>query len=213
MDSFFENQPPLLQGLVLAGGRSTRMGRDKGQLLWHGSPQRTFLAELLEGLGIPAYISCRPDQAPDLDGFRLVLDQVPDQGPLGAIYSAFATNPDTAWLVVACDMPFLDAAAVQYLLQRCRFDFAGTAYRAPAFDDGSPDPLFAIWEPSVLPVLEQRIQAGQRCARKALMQAGVYLLESRNPTVLANINTPEEAARVLGIDISPHADQDFGCDK
>lgn len=205
MDSFFENQRPALQGLVLAGGRSTRMGRDKGQLLWHGRPQRTFLVELLEGLGIPTYISCRPDQAPDLPGFRLVLDEVADQGPLGAIYSAFLANKDTAWLVVACDMPFLDAAAVQHLLQHRRPDFAGTAYRAPAFDDGSPDPLFAIWEPDTFPVLEQRIQAGQRCARKALMQAGVHLLEHRNPAVLANINTPEEAARVLGID----APQDF----
>ncbi|MBK9337058.1 MAG: molybdenum cofactor guanylyltransferase [Lewinellaceae bacterium] len=197
MDTLSEKKIPGLQGLVLAGGRSTRMGTDKGQIAWHGKPQRAYLVELLEGLGIPACISCRPDQAAELSGFNLVLDRVADQGPLGAIYSAFQADMDVAWLVVACDMPFVDADTVRLLLRERRADMAGTAFRSPAFEDGSPDPLFAIWEPRAYPVLEKRLQAGYRCARKALLQAGVWLLEAPDPSVLANVNTPE-SARLIG---------------
>lgn len=194
MNSLQEKQPPMVNGLVLAGGRSTRMGRDKGQLTWHGKPQREYLVELLEGLGIPTRVSCRPDQVPELAGFSLIVDQVADQGPLGAIHSAFLADPAAAWLVVACDMPLLHADAVRHLLAHRRSAAGGTAYRAPAFDDGSPDPLFAIWEPTAFPVVMQRLLDGRRCARKALLEAGVYLLENQNPAVLANVNTPEEAA-------------------
>jgi len=197
MDTSLQPHLPPLKGLVLAGGRSTRMGQDKGLMCWHGQPQRLYLAALMERLSIPAYLSCRPDQVADLTGYRLVVDRVPDAGPLGALYSAFCEDPEAAWLVVACDMPLLDEAALRELIaQRCP-DSGGTAYRAPAFDDGSPDPLFAIWEPAAFPTIRERLTTGQRCARKALMAAGACVLDPPRPEVLANANTPQEAAALM----------------
>ncbi len=196
MDTLTLNYPPPLNGLVLAGGRSRRMGQDKGLMNWHGKPQRLYLVELLERVGLLAYVSCRPEQAAQLVGQRLIIDMLPDAGPLGALYSAFEALPQVAWLVVACDMPLIDEAALRHLLaQRCP-TAGGTAYRAPAFEDGSPDPLFAIWEPASFPVICQRLEAGQRCARKALLAAGACILENPRPQVLANANTPEEAMQM-----------------
>lgn len=185
-------QDPPVRGLVLAGGYSTRMGQDKGLINWHGKPQREYLVELLEGLGLPTCISCRPEQVRELPGFNLVVDVVANQGPLGAIFSAFSVDPEAAWLVVACDMPDLDTATLEYLLDHRRPELAGTAFRAPAFDDDSPDPLCAIWEPASFSVVKQRLEADRRCARKALRLAGVHLLDPPNPDALRNVNTPEE---------------------
>ena len=182
----------MLKGLVLAGGRSTRMGQDKGLLEWHGKPQREYLVELLESAGLETYVSCRPDQVSDLSRFKLVVDRVEDQGPLGAIHSAFLQDPTSAWLVVACDMPLVNMETLVFLAQHRRPDFSATAFRAPAFTDGSPDPLFAIWEPAIAELVTQRLNENLRCARKTLLAAGVYLLEAPNPRILSNVNTPEQ---------------------
>ncbi len=196
MESSARAQLPSLKGLVLAGGRSTRMGQDKSLLQWHGQPQRLYLLSLLQQVGVPAYISCRPDQVEELPGLPLVVDRLSDAGPLGALYSAFCEDPQAAWLVVACDMPLIDEAAVRHLMAQRYPERGGTAYRAPAFDDGSPDPLFAIWEPAAFEVIRRRLQAGQRCARKALMAANAYVVECPRPHILANANTPQEAAEL-----------------
>ncbi len=190
--------PPLLKALVLAGGHSTRMGHDKGLIPWHGKPQREYLVDLLEDLGVDTYISCRPDQAFELTGYKLIVDQISDQGPLGAIYSAFCEHPDAAWLVIACDMPLLDMPTLEYLIQNRQPALPATAFRAPAFSDGSPDPLLAIWEPRMRNIVVQRIHEKKRCARKTLSIAGVHLLEPPNPEILSNVNTPEELAAATG---------------
>ncbi len=187
------NIPPVL-GLVLAGGRSTRMGQDKGLLQWHGKPQREYLVDLLESAGLATYISCRPDQVTELSGFKLIVDQVEGQGPLGAIHAAFLQHPDFAWLVVACDMPLLDLQTVKFLLENRRPGKAATAFRAPAFSDGSPDPLLAIWEPQIAELVDQRLKENLRCARKTLLAAGVHILEAPAPKVLSNVNTPDQLA-------------------
>jgi molybdopterin-guanine dinucleotide biosynthesis protein A len=202
--SLSEDTFPKVKGLVLAGGHSTRMGRDKGEISWHGKPQREYMVELLEYLGIQTFISCRPDQAEYLAGFKLILDRVAEQGPLGAIYSAFLEDMESAWLVVACDMPLLHAGVIHYLVQHRRPDLAGTAFRSPAFDDPSPDPLFAIWEPQVFPFLEKKLQEGDFRAGRVLMLAGVNLLDLPDSMALTNVNTPEEARLVT-------LRQDFFC--
>lgn len=188
--------PAPLKGLVLAGGRSTRMGSDKGLLNWHGKPQREYLVELLQSVGLEAYISCRSDQVAALAGFNIVVDQEEAQGPLGAIYSAFLKEPNTAWLVVACDMPFLDAATLVFLQKHRQPQLNATAFRAPAFTDGSPDPLLAIWEPKIAGLVAERLEENRRCARKTLLEAGVQVLDIPDPKVLSNINTAQEASMI-----------------
>lgn len=188
---------PALAALVLAGGRSTRMGQDKGMLRWHGKPQREYLVDLLENLGLETWISCRTEQLPELARYRTLTDKEPDLGPLGGIWSALQMRPATAWLVVACDLPLLDLETLRFLVSHRNPEAAATAFRAPAFQDGSPDPLCAIWEPQMMPVLEERMAAGKRCARKTLIQGGVHLLEPPRAEALQNANTPEEAAALL----------------
>ncbi|HNG90500.1 MAG TPA: NTP transferase domain-containing protein, partial [Saprospiraceae bacterium] len=98
-----------LCGLVLAGGRSLRMGRDKGSIPWHGRPQWAHVADLLQPLCQEVMISCRPEQAADFAPYPTLPDTFAELGPYGALLSAFRRRPDAAWLVTACDLPLLDA--------------------------------------------------------------------------------------------------------
>src|SRR5438046_2730691 len=98
------NEKPMLNGLVLAGGRSVRMGTDKGVISWHGKEQRYYMADLLRPLCRDVFISCRAGQQLQMDpGYETIIDAFPGLGQFGAILSAFGEQKNAAWLVVACD--------------------------------------------------------------------------------------------------------------
>lgn len=183
---------PSLRGVVLAGGRSLRMGQDKGSLAWHGRPQRDHLTDLLAPFCQEVYLSCRPDQVDMLAPARTLPDTFAELGPYGALLSAFRQNPDTAWLVVACDLPLLDAATLHFLVKNRHPRYLATAFRSP--HDGLPEPLLSIWEPKAYAALLGLLAQGYSCPRKVLLQYPVHLLEAPDPAALTNVNTPEEAA-------------------
>jgi molybdopterin-guanine dinucleotide biosynthesis protein A len=179
-------------GLVLAGGRSRRMGRDKAVLEYAGETQLTRAMQLLQPLVQRAFVSVRADQLQDpaRAGFELVADRVADQGPIGGIQAALEQFPGVAWLVAACDLPFLTTATLQQLL----------ASRAPTRDataftsrhDGKPQPLCAIYEPGCRVAIERWLAAGNQCPRKFLAQADTELMELAESAALDNINTADE---------------------
>jgi molybdopterin-guanine dinucleotide biosynthesis protein A len=137
-----------------------------------------------------------PNRLPPSPRFVQFRINTPDSGPLGAIASAFAEDSFAAWLVIACDMPLVDHAVLQYLLNSRRPDFAATAFRSPSLPGDTPDPLLAIWEPAVLPVLKSSMKKGNKSVHRVLTTAGVFLLEPPDPAVLTNTNMPEEMAMI-----------------
>ena len=112
--------PSPLYGLVLLGGKSTRMKRDKASLEYHGKNQSLYAYELLVPFCEKVFFSIRPGQAnlESVEGYPHIYDLGPytDIGPLGGILSALTQIPETAWLVLACDLPFMDAATLKNLL-------------------------------------------------------------------------------------------------
>jgi molybdopterin-guanine dinucleotide biosynthesis protein A len=182
----------VVYGLVLAGGRSTRMGRDKAALDWQGRPALERAFDLLEDCTDRAFVSLRVDQAGDplRATWPHILDGEAGSGPIAGIAAAQAAFPDAAWLVLACDLPFVDAATLHHLLARRDRSRLATAYRNA--HDGLPEPLCAVWEPeSREPVLEF-IAAGRHCPRKVLIQSGAVLVDLPAPRALDNVNTPAE---------------------
>jgi molybdopterin-guanine dinucleotide biosynthesis protein A len=143
-------------------------------------------------------LSCRPEQAGELVYTHDVLpDSFVGLGPMGAILSAFRQAPNCAWLVVACDLPLLDEAAIRFLVENRDPSAIATAYRSP--ESGFPEPLVAIWEPKSYPVLLQFLAQGYSCPRKVLINSPVHLLEAPNPDVLMNVNTPDVVLKKLGV--------------
>ncbi len=192
---FFEQEmlrkTPPVNGLVLAGGRSLRMGRDKGEIAWHGKPQREYAADLLRPICSEIFISCRANQAAEIEtAYPTLPDTFAELGPYGAILSAFRHNPNTAWLVVACDLPLLDAATLDFLLNNRQPRRVATAFQSP--HDQMPEPLIAIWEPKSYAVLLSFLAQGYSCPRKVLLNSDALILSVPNPAALTNVNTPEE---------------------
>ena len=197
--AFFEanlqQAKPLLNGLVLAGGQSLRMGFDKGNVNWHGKPQRYHMADMLKPYCNEVFISCRPGQQAEIDvQYPSLEDTFTGLGPFGAILSAFRERPDSAWLVIACDLPLMDENTLRNLVAWRNSSSVATAYHSPVTD--FPEPLIAIWEPKSYPVLLSFLAQGYSCPRKVLINTDITLLNAPEPEALTNVNTPEELERI-----------------
>ncbi|MDF2431643.1 MAG: molybdenum cofactor guanylyltransferase [Mucilaginibacter sp.] len=186
---------PVLNGLVLAGGKSERMGFDKGAVNWHGKEQRYHMTDLLKSFCNDVFISCRQDQQQEMNpGYLSMTDTFTGLGPYGAILSAFREKPDNAWLVVACDLPLLSVNTLQHLVANRNTSSVATTYRSP--HDNFPEPLITIWEPKSYPVLLSFLAQGYSCPRKVLINSEITLLNAPEPGELTNVNTPDELGKV-----------------
>jgi molybdopterin-guanine dinucleotide biosynthesis protein A len=183
---------PPLNGLILAGGKSTRMGYDKGLLNWQGKPHRYFLADLLTDLCEKVFISCNSTQIADISpDYKGLEDQFLDLGPFGGLLSAFNQYPAHAWLIIACDLPLLDKESITNLISaRDSSKFATTYINS---DDQLPEPLLTIWEPKAYPAMQQSYQSGNSSLRYLLKNNEIKLSAAVKPDLLLNVNTTEEA--------------------
>jgi molybdopterin-guanine dinucleotide biosynthesis protein A len=183
---------PTLCGLVLAGGRSSRMHRDKAALAYHGRSQLAATFELLESVVERCYVSVRADQTdePLRKGFAQIVDAEGPGGPINGILAAQQRHPQAAWLVLACDLPFLDRASLVHLLAERDRSGVATAFRSS--HDGLPEPLCAVYEAASAEALRRFVAGGGRCPRKFLLTHEAMLIEPLAPTALDNINSAQE---------------------
>jgi len=191
-----KDSKPKLNGLVLAGGKSIRMGYDKSLIDWHGKEQKYFLADLLANVCSEVFISCRDEQQKEtINNYKTIADSFTGLGPYGAILSAFREQPDASWLVVACDLPLLDLATLQFLKENRNSSSMATTFQSP--HDNLPESLITIWEPRSYPVLLSFLSQGFTCPRKALINSNnVTILNAPDPAALKNVNTPEDINEV-----------------
>ena len=181
-----------LYGLVLAGGHSRRMRQDKTMLSYHGKPQYSYLYEILDKITDKAFISCRTEQSDTshFNKFNLIEDRYLGFGPVGGILSAFHKHPSASWLVVACDMPFIDKGSLEYLIKnRNPYRIASCFYNK---ERKWPEPLCTIYEPKAALKLGQYLAIGYSCPRKVLINSNVYSIDPPSTNLLSNINTPIE---------------------
>jgi molybdopterin-guanine dinucleotide biosynthesis protein A len=186
-----------LYGLVLAGGRSTRMSTDKAALAYHGRTQLDWAMRLITPFVQRAFVSVRADQQDDpvRAAYEQIVDSREDAGPVAGILAAQERFPQVAWLVVACDLPFLDQATLTHLIAARAQQRHATAYRSS--HDGLPEPLCAIWEPGSHEAILAYVEGGKVCPRKFLIRHDALLLDPVVPGALDNINTPEERTSAM----------------
>jgi molybdopterin-guanine dinucleotide biosynthesis protein A len=201
---------PPLYGLVLAGGRSRRMGRDKSALAYRRDergdevPHARYTAGLLARVCERVFYSCRADQAenagdPALAGLPLIPDAYDIGGPLNGILSAQRAHPEAAFLVAACDLPFLNAYALGQLARERNPGRAATVFENP--ERGALEPLCAIYEPGFEAIAEPSMKIGLTCPTKILgALAEIAQVETLHPAAaefLENANRPEDYERAL----------------
>ena len=186
-----------LYGLVLSGGKSTRMGSDKGLIEYHGLPQREYLYNLLSEVCDTTYISLRHEQEAEAPfGFATIADEDEFRGPFNGMLSAHKRHPEVAWLVLACDLPLMDLTSLKQLIEERDTEKFATSFSSE--ENPLPEPVCAIWEPKALKTAIDYLNAGNgTCPRKFLINNDTKLVYPKNKNVIMNANSIEEYKEAL----------------
>jgi len=182
---------PTRTAVLLVGGQSSRMGKDKFSMNINGEQQWEFMVAELETFFDAVYISCRPDQARHFEGQSLILDEHADLGPMGALYSTFRKLQDISPIFfVACDLPNFSSSLSAKLHTRLTSGYDVVAAKDPARE--SAEPLVAFWNRSAAAMIEQCIAQGNYALYKCMQQLRVKEVKISTSEVLLNVNRPSD---------------------
>ena len=194
-----------VHGFVTAGGRSSRMGKDKAWLEIDGRPMIQRVVEELRRV-TPAVTVIANDPEYDRLGLPVLADLNPDIGPLEAIRVALAASLAPRVLLVACDLPFVTAEFLEFLLDRVESHQAVV----PLNSDGRLEPLCAIYSTEALEPVTELIRNGERKVSRLLDRVRTRLIPFEDLGQLAgaerffiNVNTPEDYSRAGGTSWRP----------
>jgi molybdenum cofactor guanylyltransferase len=185
--------------IILAGGKSSRMGSPKCLLPFDGEPLIAHLVHRLRSLFVEVIVVAAPEQELPTLAVKLVRDEVAFQGPVGGIYYGLQAASEDTCFVTACDVPFLNLSTVEFLLAA-----RGAADVAVAHWDGRLQPLFAVYRRSVLPFLKQQLAAGElrptllyeKVATKIVSAAQLSGVDAQGLSFI-NINLPQDYQSAL----------------
>ena len=198
---------PLIAGYVLAGGRSTRFGRDKALVEFNGKPMLTHMMELLQSVTPQVKVVAAPEKYADFAA-DLVADRWPGEGPLGGIVTALEDAAKNAalceWnLIVSCDMPFLTEEWLKFLGKRAAGSRAQVVLPHSA---SGPEPLCACWRTEAVGALRSGFERGARKVTDGIVLLRAEVLDEADwkrfdsaGRLFRNMNTAadfEEARRI-----------------
>jgi len=177
-------------GFVLAGGASSRMGRDKALLAFGETTLVEHVARAVREAAGSVTLIGDPDRYGGL-GHPVCRDLVLNCGPLGGIYTALSVAPTDWNLVVACDMPGISASALRGLIEpEAQLGRDSVMAVGP---DGDPEPLCAVYHRHCLPMLDRAIREKRFKMRDLVVELQTELRPLEG-AALANVNTPGEWA-------------------
>ena len=187
-----------VEGFILVGGASSRMGRDKSRLVLNGQP---VVDRIASELG--AVVGRIRIVGPQSQHFESVPDVHPQWGPLGGIHAALGAVQSESCIVVACDLPFVTRELFGRLIGRME---KATDAIIPVQDDGRPQPLCAVYRKRCLSTAEQTIADGAHTPRALLDRIATRYVEFNQLSDLAgaehfffNVNTPANYERATEI--------------
>ena len=175
-------------GAVLAGGASTRMGRDKALIEVDGVPMVTIAVDALRGAGASdVWVVGGDREAIEALGHRWVPDRHPGDGPLGGVITALAEATADVVAVLACDHVAAAAPAVRIVVGAL-----GDGDVAVPVVEGRSQTLHAAWRRSALERLEVVFEAGGRSVRDGLAVLDVVQILDGDPCWFADADTPDD---------------------
>ncbi len=188
-----------ITGIVLSGGKSSRMGREKGLCTLRGKPLIEYAVEVLIEVCDDVIISAN-DNSYDYLGLPVVKDAVPGVGPIGGISSAIHYSETNDNFILSCDMPFVSGELIRYILS------GKPGYQAVVpVNDGFPEPLCAYYRKDIVEVFDRSIENGIYKIRRAIKSGDVAYIDIDrrngfdNRLLFSNINTEKELMRIEGL--------------
>jgi molybdenum cofactor guanylyltransferase len=184
-----------LTGLVIAGGKSSRMGVEKGLVQFGGKPLILYSLELLQQVCSSVIISANSN-AFDFLKLPVVKDTTSGRGPMAGIYSGLTTASTEYIFVLSCDMPLLNISLLQYLITSSK-----SAKAAVAWHKGFVEPLCGIYHRELLGELESHIAEEKFKLISFLEKVNARFIHVNEslpfycPGLFLNVNTPEDLER------------------
>ncbi len=179
-------------GLVVCGGQSSRMGTDKSLLNYHGKPQRYYLYEMLEPLCEKVFISCNKSQKSSIpDSYQTIVDApiYENIGPMAALLTAMETYPNTDFLVVGCDYPFITTTELRKLLE---VKLETILYNCFANKSGNIlEPLLSHYHHDIINHLQKKFKQNSFSVQAVLRECSGHIIVPENQMSISSIDTIE----------------------
>jgi molybdopterin-guanine dinucleotide biosynthesis protein A len=179
---------------IQAGGKSTRMGRDKSFVPFEGRPMIEVVRDRVAGLGDELILITNNPEPYAYLNLPTFGDIYADCGPLGGIHSALANAASPHVLMIACDMPWLNRDLLEYLVS-----LRGTADIVVPRLDKFPEPLHAVYSKACLDPIETKLKAGDLKITRFYGQVNVRFVDREEIArfdpqgrSFTNINSPED---------------------
>ncbi|MBI4432333.1 MAG: molybdenum cofactor guanylyltransferase [Candidatus Omnitrophica bacterium] len=185
--------PACVRGLVLAGGKSSRFGSNKALAMYRGARLIEHAVSLFKELDLEPIVSSRKDVDYAFLNCATIHDQLPDQGPLGGLYTALTIFPQTSFLVLTCDMPALTSSMLSKLLTERASHALITAY---ADRKGTMQPFPGIYEPSVADIIRGQFRNNRLSMRDLLERVSCKTVPCDEDQALVNVNSPQELLKL-----------------
>lgn len=181
--------------IILAGGRSRRIGSDKSLLPIDGRPIIESICEQLHPVVAEIIISANDPERFAFLGLPVIPDEITDQGPLMGIASALRHANHDRNLIVACDIPKMNLACIYRLFE----EIGDNDAIMPKTENGYWEPLFAVYRKSILPALDAVLRTERRKITAICQYARVAVLELEDSTWLWNLNTLDDYSGFIGL--------------
>lgn len=176
---------------LLAGGKSSRMGKDKGLITLADKPMVKYAIETMDAIGLSPTIVANNDEYASL-GFPLIKDLIPDKGPMGGLHTAMEDNQATYVFLVSCDLPFVPKEAFQKLI-----DSINDQPIIVSEFMGKINPLFALYHKDLKDQItknieEEKLKMQDFISETSCEKIDMQDLVLQSPKRFTNINTPED---------------------
>ena len=190
-----EGEPGAVSGIILAGGRSSRMGTDKAQLPLGGQTLLERQAEKLRALGIDDILIS--GAAVSLPCARLIADRVPGCGPLGGLYACFSAAKHQNCLVLCVDVPLVPLRSLAELLEA---HLEGDTDATLLEQGGFPEPLLGVYRAALAEQIAPLLRDGEFAVRAFLRRIRLQTVPyTGDALLLTNCNTPEDYRKLWAL--------------
>ncbi len=197
MDDFDTTENPIkpisLSGLVLCGGKSSRMGTDKAFLHYHQTGQYQFITKLFSDSGIPVIISCNEEQQQKIpvEYSTLIDDETfKNNGPISGLLTAFKNNPNLSFILIGCDYPLVQQKHIDVLLSLSQFGFDAVCFVRKSNQENI-EPLLTFYNNTVKQKLHHSFKSGNTSLKNILGEINTLKIIAEEESFLKSFDTPE----------------------
>jgi molybdopterin-guanine dinucleotide biosynthesis protein A len=185
-----------LTGLVVCGGASLRMGKDKSLLQYHDKAQRYHIADMLSHYCKEVYLSLNESQTSTDTSYKAFIDlpQYSNCGPMAALLTAYHFLPKSNLIVIGCDYPLFTAGELDNFISSLNNNTTSKAFYNQ--EDGFYEPLLAYYAAPMIQTIKAQFEQGNTSLQRVLKECGIEQYFPKDKNSIKSIDDPSSYEQV-----------------